>query len=108
MSDGTITRTALPLTAPPPPSVEIDSSNFEKDKEGFLGDRASKGAFRDVLDKWRKSPRKSGDDPLRKGPSEKISKKERDAVMIGDEAERPSCSRPPHAGAHDCTAVIKG
>ena len=33
------------------PSVEVDSFNVElKDDEGFLGDRASKGAFREILD----------------------------------------------------------
>ena len=46
----------------PSPSVEVDSFNIElKDEEGFLGDRASKGAFRDILDRWRKPLRKSGD-----------------------------------------------
>ena len=34
------------------PSVEIDSFNIElKDEEGFLGDRASKGAFRKIFDR---------------------------------------------------------
>src|SRR5450756_2735662 len=33
------------------PSVEVDSFNIElKDDDGFLGDRASKGAFRKILD----------------------------------------------------------
>jgi hypothetical protein len=37
------------------PHVVVDAYNEElKDKDGFLGDRASKGAFRDTLDKWRK------------------------------------------------------
>jgi hypothetical protein len=49
--------------------VEIDSFNLElKDEEGFLGDQASKSAFRDVLEKWRKPLRKSGDDPFGKVP----------------------------------------
>ena len=34
------------------PSVEIDSFNIElKDDDGFLGDRASKGAFREILER---------------------------------------------------------
>ena len=34
------------------PSVDIDSYNIElKDEDGFLGDRASKGAFQALLDK---------------------------------------------------------
>ena len=45
------------------PSVDVDSFNIElKDDEGFLGDRASKGAFRKILDRWRKPSRKSGED----------------------------------------------
>jgi hypothetical protein len=70
------------------PSVEVDSFNIElKDDEGFLGDRATKGAFRSVLDKWRKPLRKSGDDPFGEVLTEKISKKELDAILIGDDAE---------------------
>ena len=47
------------------PSVELDSYNLElKDDEGFIGDRASKGAFREIIENWRKSLRKNGDDPF--------------------------------------------
>jgi len=89
MSDGTITTTGIAAHgASRLPSVEIDSFNLElKDEEGFLGDQASKSAFRDVLEKWRKPLRKSGDDPFGKVPTEKISKKELDAVLIGDDPE---------------------
>src|SRR6202034_2545430 len=70
------------------PSVDIDSFNIElKDDDGFLGDRASKGAFRNILDKWRKPLRKSGEDPFGKEPSENISKKVLDAILIGDDTE---------------------
>ncbi|MBR0988230.1 ROK family protein [Bradyrhizobium liaoningense] len=70
------------------PSVEIDSFNIEmKDEDGFLGDRASKGAFRDILDRWRKPLRKSGEDPFGKEPSENISKKTLDAILVGDDVE---------------------
>jgi hypothetical protein len=70
MSDGTITTTGIAAHgASRLPSVDIDSFNLElKDEEGFLGDRASKSAFRDVLEKWRKPLRKSGDDPFGKVP----------------------------------------
>ena len=58
------------------PSVEIDSFNIElKDDEGFIGDRASKVAFRDIFKKWRKPLRKTGEDPFGKEPSESIGKK---------------------------------
>ena len=46
-------------------SVEVDSYRFEpKDDDGFLGDRVSKGAFRAVLDEWRKPLKKTSDDPF--------------------------------------------
>ncbi|OCK56535.1 ROK family protein [Bradyrhizobium sp. LMTR 3] len=70
------------------PSVDVDSFNIElKDEEGFLGDRASKGAFRDILERWRKPLRKSGEDPFGKEHSENISKKALDAILIGDDTE---------------------
>jgi ROK family len=70
------------------PSVDIDSFNIEmKDEEGFLGDRASKGAFRDSLENWRKALRKSGDDPFGKEPSENISRKVLDAILVSDDTE---------------------
>lgn len=70
------------------PSVDVDSFNIEiKDDEGFLGDRASKGAFREILEEWRKSLRKSGEDPFGDEPSDKISRKTLDAVLSGDDTE---------------------
>jgi hypothetical protein len=89
MADETITTTGIAAHgASRLPSVEVDSFNIElKDDEGFLGDRASKGAFRDILDRWRKPLRKSGEDPFGKEPSENISKKVLDAVMVGKDTE---------------------
>ena len=47
------------------PSVEVDGYNLEiKDEDGFVGDKASRGAFHDILDKWREPLRKLGADPL--------------------------------------------
>ncbi len=55
------------------PSVEIDSYNVElEDSAGFIGDRASKGAFRKMIDQIRRSTRKAGD---------------LDGVFIGGESE---------------------
>ena len=89
MADETITTTGIAAHgASRLPSVEIDSFNIElKDEEGFLGDRASKGAFRDILEKWRKPLRKSGEDPFGKEPSENISKKVLDAILVGGDTE---------------------
>ena len=70
------------------PSVELDSYNIElKDDEGFIGDRASKGAFRDIIDNWRKSVRKAGNDPFGKEPTEDLSKKTLDELLTKGDAE---------------------
>lgn len=70
------------------PSVDVDSFNIElKDEEGFLGDRASKGAFRDIFERWRKPLRKSGEDPFGEVPSEEISKTALDDMLVGDDPE---------------------
>ncbi|HLZ01737.1 MAG TPA: ROK family protein [Bradyrhizobium sp.] len=70
------------------PSVDVDSFNVElKDDEGFLGDRASKGAFRKIIDRWRKPLRKTGEDPFGDVPSDKISKKVLDDMLVGADTE---------------------
>jgi hypothetical protein len=70
------------------PSADIDSYNIEaKDEDGFIGDRASKGAFRDMIDEFRKELRKSGDDPLGDKPTSELTKKELDAFLIEGEPE---------------------
>jgi hypothetical protein len=89
MADDTITTTGIAAHgASRLPSVEIDSFNIElKDEEGFLGDRASKGAFRKILEKWRKPLRKTGEDPFGEEPSESISKKVLEAMLVGEDTE---------------------
>src|ERR1700755_2390349 len=68
------------------PSVEVDSFNIElKDDNGFLGDRASKGAFRKILDTLRKPLKKNGEDPLGKKASEEIGKSTLDEALVGDD-----------------------
>jgi predicted NBD/HSP70 family sugar kinase len=70
------------------PSVEIDSYNIEsRDDEGFVGDRASKGAFRELLENWRKPLRKAGADPFGDKPSEEISRKKLDALLTDGDPE---------------------
>src|SRR6187551_1545286 len=67
------------------PSVEVDSFNVElKDDDGFLGDRASKGAFRRILDGLRKL-KDEGDDPLGDMDSHDIGKSELDEALVGDD-----------------------
>jgi hypothetical protein len=70
------------------PSVDIDSYNVElKDENGFVGDRASKGAFSVILEGWRKPLRKAGDDPFGNRSSGQIPKSELDQILAGDDAE---------------------
>ena len=66
------------------PSVDVDTFNIElKDENGFLGDRASKGAFQEILDDIRKPLKESGDDPLGKKAAEEIKKSHLDDVLTG-------------------------
>lgn len=68
------------------PSVDVDSFNIElKDDDGFLGDRASKGAFRKILDTLRKPLKKNGDDPLGSKSAEEIGKATLDEALVGDD-----------------------
>ena len=66
------------------PSVDVDSFNIElKDDDGFVGDRASKGAFREILDDLRKPLKKNGEDPLGGKSAEGISKGALDEALLG-------------------------
>lgn len=70
------------------PAVEVDSYNVEiKDDEGFLGDRASKGAFRDIVENWRKLLRRTGEDPFGDESSEKLTKKMLDEALVKGDLE---------------------
>jgi predicted NBD/HSP70 family sugar kinase len=70
------------------PAVQVDSYNVEiKDDEGFLGDRASKGAFRDIIENWRKPLRRTGADPFGDQQSDDISKKQLDELLSGGDSE---------------------
>jgi predicted NBD/HSP70 family sugar kinase len=87
MAEDSVTTTGIARHgAPRLPSVEVDSFNVElKDDEGFLGDRASKGAFREILDALRKPLKKNGDDPLGKKSTSEIAKTELDEALVGDD-----------------------
>jgi predicted NBD/HSP70 family sugar kinase len=69
-------------------SVDVDSYNVElKDNGTFLGDRASKGAFRDIIENCRKPLRKIGVDPFGDEPSRNISKEKLDALLSDGSSE---------------------
>jgi predicted NBD/HSP70 family sugar kinase len=68
------------------PSVDVDSFNIElKDEDGFLGDRASKGAFRRILDSLRKPLKKNGEDPLGNKSADTIAKSALDEALAGND-----------------------
>lgn len=70
------------------PSVEVDGYNLEiKDEEGFVGDKASRGAFHEMLEKWREPLRKLGTDPLGDKTSDQISKKQLDKLLADGDPE---------------------
>ncbi|THK34590.1 ROK family protein [Ensifer sp. MPMI2T] len=70
------------------PSVTVDDYNIElRSSDGFLGDKANKYAFQEKLEAWRKRVRKGGIDPLGKTPTGDLSKKEVDALLVGDDKQ---------------------
>ena len=70
------------------PAVSVDTYNAElRDHEGFIGDRASKRAFRTILDEWRERLRRVGEDPLGDEASEDIRKKRLDEILACGEPE---------------------
>src|SRR5437868_7282761 len=89
MAEDVITTTAIGSHgATRLPSVDVDSFNIElKEDDHYLGDRASKGAFRKIFDRWRKPLGKSGEDPFGEEPSDKINKKALDEILVGDDTE---------------------
>lgn len=70
------------------PAVRIDSFNVElKDNGGFLGDRASKGAFYGIIEDLRRPLRKLGSDPFGDVASDEIGKKRLDAALSGEDPD---------------------
>ena len=69
-------------------SVLVDTYNAElRDTEGFVGDRASKRAFQAIVDDWRERLRKVGEDPLGETPTDEISKKKLDKLLVDGDVE---------------------
>ena len=63
-------------------AVEVNSYNIEiRDDEGFIGDRASKGAFRAVLEAYRETARNRGTDPFGDIQSDEITKEQLDEIL---------------------------
>ncbi|WP_372013815.1 ROK family protein [Pseudoxanthomonas sp. 10H] len=71
------------------PGLEIEHYNLlvrDPDGEGFLGDRASQTAFRELVDTARRHHR-TGKDPFGKMPTADIDKKAIDLVLVGGDAD---------------------
>ena len=82
MSDTVVTAAFGRHGATRLPAVEVDSYNLElKDDEGFLGDRASRKAFHEILENWRKPLRKLGADPFGDTPSDDLSRSKLDQML---------------------------
>lgn len=68
------------------PSVTVTSYNLEvRDEDGYVGDKASRGAFVEHLDALRTHLKRNGDDPL-DGDTASISKKDLDALLKDGDA----------------------
>nr|WP_293423643.1 ROK family protein [Phreatobacter sp.] len=88
------------------PSVIVSSYNLElRDKEGFIGDRASKSAFTDTLEEWRKRLARLDADPLGEVATEDLGKKQLDQLMTGKDAEAAALI---HAAVEDFAAALAG
>src|ERR1700758_1312321 len=75
-SDKNTHSTLIPHGASRLPAVDIEAYNIElKDDEGFVGDRANKGAFRQFIDEWRKPLAELGQDPFGDADSTELTKK---------------------------------
>lgn len=68
------------------PAVTVDTYNEElRDDDGFIGDRASRRAFRAILADWRERLSEQGKDPFDGVPLEEISKGKLDKLLAGDD-----------------------
>jgi predicted NBD/HSP70 family sugar kinase len=73
---------AGPHSNPDLPRVSVTSYNLEiEDSEGFVGDRASKGAFIALVDELRARLKEVGEDPLGDTPTEEIGRKRLDKLL---------------------------
>jgi hypothetical protein len=69
-------------------AVTVDAYSAElRDGNGFIGDRATAGAFRAIIDESRNRLRELGDDPLGKKATDEFSKKKLDKVLAEGEPE---------------------
>ncbi len=83
---------ATPHGAADLPVVRVESHSLDiREEGGFLGDKASETAFRELLDLWRDRLAEAGSTPFGEGPTEEIEREELDEALVRpddpDEAE---------------------
>src|SRR5713101_927606 len=70
------------------PAVSVDTYNTAlREADGFVGDRASKRAFTEILTDWRERLARLGEDPFGDTPTAEISKKKLEKVLQSGDAE---------------------
>jgi len=70
------------------PAVRVDTYNAElREADGFVGDRASKRAFTEILTDWRERLARLGDDPFGATPTDEIGKKKLEKMLQSGDAE---------------------
>lgn len=71
-----------------PWGVRVDAYNAElRAGGGFLGDQASSGAFKAILDHWRAKLQDADEDPLGDTPTEAISRRQLDKLLVDGDLE---------------------
>ena len=93
------------------PSVRVESHNVEvEDDDGFIGDKASKGASWEIFDKWREPLRKISEDPFGDMPTREDNKKRSRnrprRGRTGSLSPRAKCSRRVCTAARESNAPV--
>lgn len=89
--------------------MSVDCYNVEiADNGGFVGDKATKGAFWTIIDEWRKLRGKTEKDPLGKKPSARIGKQRlAELLSEGDVRAAAIIASATHDFAHELAAIIR-
>ena len=89
MRDTAVSKNGIIQGASELPLLTVDDYNLEmRDREGgFVGDRASRRAFNEIVEDWRERLRKIDKDPLGEKDTKDISKQELDELLIKGDPE---------------------
>jgi hypothetical protein len=68
--------------------IAVGTYNVElRHSDGYIGDRASKGAFEALLEDWRQRLRQVGEDPLGEKSTSELKKKKLDQLLLKGDPE---------------------